>query len=152
MSKLGVCKSLGRVTTTQMTQTNQRDISHRTTPYLAKKRSGAMFRYFICFLFENWLGINLPMGGGEWWPFHHLLFHFFCFFFQFSFPRFCSSFSLLCLTGNRGGWGRWENELLCGAALPPGITTKCLHTLVPQLGEAADICPSSGMAKELSSK
>lgn len=49
-----------------MTQTSQRDIPYHVPPVLFRKKwERRGFREIGHLLLENWLGINLLMGGGE---------------------------------------------------------------------------------------
>lgn len=96
----------------------KRDISHYIISCLVVKCSRAVFRELSCLSHGNWLGISLPVGGGEWLCFHHL-FCFVCSLSSSNFPllfklflswpmnflAFTPPFLLLYLTGGQG-WGR----------------------------------------------
>lgn len=62
---LGVHKRLGGYASRQMTLTNQGDIPCHMTSCSATKREKRGFREVSHLLLGNWLGIGLPMGGGE---------------------------------------------------------------------------------------
>lgn len=70
VNRLGVHKSLGRGTTRQMTWPNQSDTPCHITSCSAVNQRRAGFEYVRCLLLGRWLGIGLPIGGGEGLPLH----------------------------------------------------------------------------------
>lgn len=54
-----------------------REIFHKTVLHSAIKGRRGGFRGISHLSLRHWVSIRLPMGGGEWFLFHHLFFFFF---------------------------------------------------------------------------